>query len=76
MERPKKGDSSGGDEEKDEEKDDGPDMKFDFYVVPGMTKKVAVKAMYAKDPRTPGLKGDGSDDVLKETPPVILSQVS
>lgn len=68
----------GGDDNtnKEEENDIGPEMKFDFYIIPSMTQQIKLKAMYAKDPRTPGLKGDGSDDVLKEAPPVQLSQVS
>ena len=62
--------------EEEEETDVGPEMKLEFYVIPSMTQEIKIKAMYAKDPRTPGLKGDGSDDVLKETSPVNLSKVS
>ena len=62
--------------EEEEETDMGPEMKLEFYVIPSMTQEIKIKAMYAKDPRTPGLKGDGSDDVLKETSPVNLSKVS
>ena len=52
----------------DEETEPGPSMNLEFYVVPSMTQKIKVKAMYAVDPTTPGLEGDdGKDDVLKET---------
>lgn len=63
-----------GEDGKDET-ESGPKMKFEFYVIPNMTQKVRVKAMYAKDPRTPGLTEDGSDDLLKESPMVDLSKV-
>ena len=52
----------------EEETEPGPTLKLEFYVVPSITHKISVKAMYAKDPTSPDVKGDGSDDLLKESP--------
>ena len=45
----------------------GPHLNLEFYIIPSLTKQIQVKAMYAKDPTTPGVADDGRDDVLKAT---------
>eukprot|EP00977_Amphora_coffeiformis_P020591 scaffold8374_cov175-Amphora_coffeaeformis.AAC.30 len=55
------------DVENEEAEPPAPNMILEFYIVPSMTQKVQVKAMYAMDPTTPGLENDGKDDVLKES---------
>lgn len=54
----------GGDEE---ETEPGPDISLEFYVIPSMTRKIKLKAMYAMDPTTKGVEAGGKDDVLKES---------
>jgi hypothetical protein len=65
-----KGDNSGSLKEKEEtEEPPGPNLQLSFLVIPCITHKIQIKALYAKDPTTipANVMDDGRDDRLKAT---------
>lgn len=59
--------------DEEEEENAGPNLTLEFYIVPSITKRIQVKAMYAKKPSTETKDEEAAkSDVLKESPRVKL----
>jgi hypothetical protein len=70
--KPAEADGTGEEDEGKKEAEVSPMLSFDFYVVPCITQKIQVKAMYAKNPLELAPEEKDEGEFLRESPLVQL----